>query len=213
LSKGIEITRGPLALKPITLERFMNLPERDPQQEAQASARRIIEKAYLEAESLKKAAYEEGYRAGFEKGKEEGLNELRKAVEKLEELFVNLSSEVSKRKEELFENIEAEMVELVIALTEKVVCKEVENKEAIENIVRKALQLVGEEKKIVVHLHPDDLDLIKGNGFKGNGSSLDLIPDEGIIKGGCIIEAGKKVVDARLETRLEEMVEVLYGRR
>ncbi len=110
------------------------------------------------------------------------------------------------------QTIEGELLELVTALTEKVVYKEIEGRETIRNVVQRTLQLVSDERKIVVHLHPEDLELLAEDTLNEK-RGLTLMADKEIERGGCFVEAGKKVVDARLKTRLAEMVEALYGAR
>lgn len=237
MSKPIEIIRSrtlgtekSVVLRPIAFEQF-ETPNPRPSafasllerggggggisarpEEIRAEASQLLSEASVEAENLKRTACEEGYKAGFAQGHEEGLTEFLKGVERLEKLHRELSQAVSQAKCDLFENIEGELIELVLALTKKVVYKEIESGETIQNLVKRALQLVGEEKRIVICLHPDDFNLIKAKGFQEE-SGLSLRPAVDIERGGCFVEAGKKVVDARLETRLEEMTEALYGVR
>ncbi len=231
MSKPIEIVRSrtlgtekSLVLKPVAFEQFALHPKSPPQEapseetlveairSAKAQADGILEAASVEAENLKRTAYEEGYKAGCASGHEEGQGEFLQTVESLEKLHRELSEAVSQAQREFFETIEGELIELVLALTKKVVYKEIASGETIQNLVKRALQLVGEEKRIVIRLHPEDLNVIKENGFQEE-NGLSLIPAVDIERGGCFVEAGKKVVDARLETRLEEMAEALYGVR
>lgn len=229
MPKPIEIIRKSVVLRPIALEQFETpqppqearergsggARERGSEEEslsAKAQADQILEEASVEAENLKRTAIEEGYKAGCAQGHEEGQGEFLQRVESLEKLHGELSQAVSQAQREFFENIEGELIELVLELTKKVVYKEIESGETIQNLVKRALQLVGEEKRIVIRLHPEDLNLIKENGFQEE-NGLSLIPAVDIERGGCFVEAGKKVVDARIETRLEEMTEALYGVR
>ena len=88
---------------------------------------------------------------------------------------------------------------------------------AVENLKR-ALQLVSSKTDVTIRVHPDDIASMKT--FSAStleqmhaSRAVKIIPDESFAPGGCVLESIKTIVDAKLETQIEEIVSLLLGRK
>lgn len=151
-------------------------------------ARRVLEGTKAERDAAVKRGYAEGESKGL------GL-----VTEKLLEL--------KRLRERFFENAEPEVIKLVTEIAEKVIGRiAAENQEIIRSVVHQALErALGD--RITVSVHPDDYRTL----MAGEHEFKDVIDrtrrllfreDDGVSKGGCIVETEVGTIDARIETQL-----------
>jgi len=82
----------------------------------------------------------------------------------------------------------------------------------IKGTLRAAFQYVIEPRKIAIHLnpkdhqyllsHPDDLPWGRNEEAKG----IKILPDSSITRGGCFLETSFGVIDATLESQLDQIL-------
>jgi flagellar assembly protein FliH len=85
--------------------------------------------------------------------------------------------------------------------------------EALVNLVKSAVHRLGESRRIVIHLCPEDAQtmshIVETNGSQTVTSSpiahLEIITDVALKRGDCLIEGDQVTVDGRLDARLEEL--------
>lgn len=156
--------------------------------------------------SLEREAYEKGFTAGEKAGFELG-------VKKAEVLFNGLSrvlDELTNFKESIYKPCEREILELSLAVARRVIQREVEKKDAVLDCVREALKAAVAGGEILIKVNPKDLHVLLehkgelaryGEGIKG----VKIEGDEGIGKGGCLIDTNYGEIDATVESALQEI--------
>lgn len=162
-------------------------------------------------EAIERDAYERGFKAGERAGFDFGK-------QKAEALFSGLSKvleELSNFKDSLHKPCEKEVLELCLAISKKVVQRELELKEdSVLASVRAGLKAIAGAGEISIKVNSKDLevlhsnkgDLVKfGNGVKG----VILESDDAVSKGGCVITTNYGEVDATIETLMAEIDERL----
>lgn len=164
-------------------------------------------------EAIEREAYERGFaageRAGFEFGKQ-----------KAEVLFngiAGLLEALSTFKETLHKPCEDEMVDLCIAISRKVLQRELElKKEGIVDCVRTALKSVVAGGEITIKVNPKDQDILLshkgelaryGDGVKG----VKVESDESVSRGGCLVDTNFGEIDASIDSVMAEIEEKLKG--
>lgn len=164
-------------------------------------------------EAIEREAYERGFaageRAGFEFGKQ-----------KAEVLFngiAGLLEALSTLKETLHKPCEDEMVELCVAISRKVLQRELELKrEGIVDCVRTALKSVVAGGEITIKVNPKDQDILLqhkgelaryGDGVKG----VKVEADESVSRGGCLVDTNFGEIDASIDSVMAEIEERLKG--
>ena len=162
-------------------------------------------------EDLKESAYAEGFMKGEAAGTESERNRLRNTFD----TFDKTISELRELKEELCIDIEKGAVELALAIAEKVVYHEVSvNKETLLGVLKGALEKVIDPEKIKIRINKLDLQFIKESGYQISGLTDNLKDiiiegDDTITRGGCVIETGFGSIDARIESQLQAVGDLL----
>lgn len=164
--------------------------------------RNLISRAQEEAGTIKDNAAQEGYKAGLEKAQTD-LQQLRESLTN----FVNA-------KQEVFEYIAPDILEISIDIARKIVKKEIEqDPELVLNTIMDVLKTVSrEERKVNLKVNPAQYQLVKAN-MPSIASSLGLdiktniVSDDTIDIGGCILHTSNGIVDANINTQLEVIKE------
>jgi flagellar assembly protein FliH len=87
------------------------------------------------------------------------------------------------------------------------------NPEALVNLVKSAVHRLGETRRIVIHLCPEDArtitSTVESSGSQALTSSpiahVEIAADAALKRGDCLIEGDQVTVDGRLDARLEEL--------
>jgi flagellar assembly protein FliH len=84
-------------------------------------------------------------------------------------------------------------------------------------MVRQATLSTQRDEKVLIRLHPSDHALLKKGGALPDelptGATLSWVGDPIVALGGCVIEAEKGELDARLETQIQRLREALVAAR
>lgn len=195
-------------------------------------ARAVVEEARVQAGEILRAAgeeaariREEARRRGFEEGRAEGRAEVAAAERErvaretagLADLLRMAARSLQERREEVAAAVERDLVRLAVAVAEKIVRAEVRAGRAVAAAsLRRAVELVTRRRRIKVLFHPDDRAMLEAclpalcADFPDLGT-VDLEGNGGVSRGGCVVTTEEGVVDAALETQLEEIERGLLG--
>lgn len=180
-------------------------------------------KKNMEQES--KASFDKGVQNGKTQGIAEGekkaTEKYTKDLKQIQDNATKTFESIETQQKEMFEKISAETAEIAIAIAKRVFCEEAaQNPNIIAKIIKEAFTFLGQEEKIKIRLNPLDILLAeeKESFWKPSISSLkniELISDETIEKGGCLLEAENgSSIDMRVQTifrHIEEYVKRLYS--
>ncbi len=152
------------------------------------------------------AAFENGQRAG-----ESALNEqlIYQRNETLE-LQRGILQSLQKTLPQIAHEAESSVIEIALEVAKKIVANIPIDAPLVEATVREALRQAEDTAEIVIQLHPDDLALLRQH----QSPILDGLPETGplrfsssaeVSRGGCIIQTRFGLVDARRETKIEQL--------
>lgn len=181
--------------------------------QARTEAEKIMAKAVEEAEAIKKRARdiysrveevtEEAKQRGYDAGREEGLSEAT-------EIIVAANN----YKENMLEEMEPEIISLVYDIAEKVIGKDLRQRDtSVVDLIRQALySAMG--SKILILVNSEDLDVVRKNQplliqSIEAGKTIQIRADDKVSPKGCIIETEVGTIDARLEVQLEAIRKAL----
>ncbi len=165
-------------------------------------------------DAIRAEAYEQGKQDALQGNKETEQtqqSELRQTIE----AFTHACADVDNLHEEILEQSRGDMINLVIALSRKIIGREVATgRDVIANTLRKALELAMKNNAYDIWLNPDDLttvekmvpDLISSVQQLNH---ISLKTDQEILRGGCRLDSDTCTVDATIEAQLETMREFL----
>jgi len=161
--------------------------------------------------SIEQEAYEKSFAQGEKDGFEFGEKKAIKVAENIENLF----NEMVSLKHDISKQYEREIIDLIFAVSEKIVHHEVRSKESvIKNAIFEALELAIEKSKVVFNVNPDDYDFVEKlrpelfNQNKGV-KSIVVTSDPGVTRGGCYLETPYGNIDATIESKLEKIYQCL----
>ena len=187
-----------------------------------------------ELAAIEEAARAAGATAGFEAGYQEGLEQalqqagaerdarlaretelrtlhdatLKETITALEGIAADLADPLARSADDL----EPELLMLVETLAKRVIMDELRQRpDLIARVLRQALvQLPSRNHALRVHVHPDDQAILETYA-NSIGESLTWLADPAIERGGCLVESGASRIDARLETRLRQSIDAIWG--
>ena len=166
--------------------------------------RNLISRAREEAQSIKESAVKEGY--------EEGMNQAKADIENLRN---SLSAFVS-AKQEVFDYIAPDILEISVDIAKKIIKKEIQQDPTIilENIVDLLKSLSKEETRVTLRVNPEQAVLIKQKipevvEMAGSEAKVNVISDENISYGGCMVTTTNGIIDATIETQMSIISEAL----
>jgi flagellar assembly protein FliH len=162
--------------------------------------------------------YKEGYRQGLDAGIQEGYErggqekeqELTSALEEhfstLVEAVRSSAGEVSQETERVRQDFEAWLPRAVLLVSECVLRHETQTDvTSLAKVVREAVAALGVAEPLTVRLHPDDYGILAQQPAEAwSNDHLTFSPDQGVTRGGAVVESSTQVVDARMEARLLE---------
>lgn len=197
--------------------------------DAQRRAERIIADAHAQAEvegaEMRAAAAVEGRAAGEEEGREAGEVEGRAAViaewtPRLEQLSAALERATGIWESRMEADLAAagsDATQLALAVAERIVQRTIDaDPAAVVDQVRAALELLIAPRSVEVRLHPDELETVRAaipqlEERTAAASRMQLITDENVDRGGCIVRSGEGVIDARIGRQLDRVAAAMLG--
>jgi flagellar assembly protein FliH len=166
-------------------------------------------------EKAEKEAYAKGYAEGLREGTEKETRRLFQTAES----FVNSMKELDRLKKDTLEGNEENILNLVFSVSEKVINQEISlNRDVIYGVLKSAIKQTLDKEGIKVRLNPEDYQTIM-EIYPGIINSFDdirdmiVVEDNGIKRGGVIIETSSGEVDARLDQQLHELRKAVSGKK
>lgn len=157
-------------------------------------------------ETLRSQARQEGYSDGFLEGQSAGQASVTKDRMQLERLLGSLNATMLKP----LEDTEGVMVELVMAAIARLMGKHMTDRRHAIEVVKQALQSYVGQHVTCLHVSVDDYDYLRTSDIDFNAfPQLRVIASPKIELGGCLIETENGFADARLETQLGRIREIL----
>jgi flagellar assembly protein FliH len=187
------------AARPVALGELEQLGP-PPSQDPVRAARAVVEAAHAEAESLRARAVEDGFAEGLRLGREESAVALAPAVEALQSAL----AEALAARDEIVGAAETRAAQLAVAIAEKIVVAAIEvQPERVADVVTGALRGLLDAQRIVVCVHPDDVELVRAAGVDHSDAQIEIHGEQRVPRGGALVRTSVGEVDARLGTKLD----------
>jgi flagellar assembly protein FliH len=170
-----------------------------------------VERRFAEATEQ---GFEEGHRAGSEAARKEVETDTAERHKQLDDLCEMMGKEF---RDHLESAVQDSVVEVVLAAAGKFIGDKMADRDSIVAIVDNMTQNIEASHGIRVRVSPVDFEFLNSDDWappkRKGGPKLEFAPDERIELGGCIIETTHGELDARLETQLRRLKEVLVETR
>ena len=186
---------------------------------ARAEAAEMIEDAQVQAESLREAAWQEGFHDGGQKARAVVEAELRAdwdtRREALRAELDDMAAQIGAAREELWRRQETEMVGLALDIARQVVKAEItQNLDVVRQVLSNAIRRISDKDNVRVRVSVSDAPRVKEmrqdlmeivDGLR----HLEIVDDRRVGDGGCVIETNAGTIDAKIETQLAEVARAL----
>ncbi len=159
-------------------------------------------------DAIRAEAYAQGKLEGqqsCQEDKQAQLSELRSAIK----AFTQACSEVDNLHEELLEQSHGDMINLVIALSRKIIGREVATgRDVIADTLQNAIAMAMKHDEYDIWVNPDDLAVVEKmvpdliNSMQ-QLNHVTLKTDKEILRGGCRLDSDICTVDATIEAQLQ----------
>lgn len=171
---------------------------------------RVIGPGGAKAEQARQieAARERGYREGLQQGQDAARQQAQTLLAEMTALWDAMQLPFA----DMEEDVHSHLLALSLAMSKAVLRRELStDRDAIGRALSDALAALGRvEQTLEVTINPQDHDLIAGL-LDQEGVDHRLKADPNMLRGGCLLRAGKALVDARMETLVHEALITIAG--
>ncbi|CCQ09728.1 Flagellar assembly protein FliH [Pseudoalteromonas luteoviolacea B = ATCC 29581] len=154
---------------------------------------------------------EAGYKEGLEIGRTQGFDETKPLIEEKLALLGQIFDALQLPLKRIDEQAEKQVVHLASMLAEAIVFKQISlEPEVILVAMKKAMDALPlSDVKIRIHLHPDDLELVKDS--YGETAILEqgwqLFAEPTLQRGGCEVKTAQSSINMTVKNRIKEILD------
>jgi len=156
--------------------------------------------------------------AAYERGRHDGEIALREQLiaqrNEMAALLNGVIDSLQKTVPQLVHETESALIQLALESAQKIVAGMPIKADLVESVVREALQQVEDTAEVVIQLHSEDLALLqkyKSDVLKTspNSQPLQFSSSADVTRGGCLLRTRFGIIDARRETKVDQLREAL----
>lgn len=154
---------------------------------------------------------------GFSQGKQEGQLAAQAEYQQCLAALRAIIMAAQQSQQQGMDDLGDTAVEIVHAAVVKILGEGLSDKEVALAAVREALRRCKDRSRLLLRVAPGDLEMLnemRASLLEGmNAGQVDIIADERVELGGCVLESAAGNLDARLETQLQGLREILLQSR
>ena len=152
----------------------------------------------------------EAYQKGFEQGQRDGLTLEKKQMEEKAKQLETIFSGLTDLKAQIYHESESELLNLSVLMAKKIIREEIKaDGGIIRHTIQAALKSLVDKQHIRILLNPEDMEevrnLLPELAAQSKGGQFQLVEDNAIDAGGCILETGFGRINATIEDQLGEL--------
>ncbi|HCE4714079.1 TPA: SctL family type III secretion system stator protein VscL [Vibrio parahaemolyticus] len=165
----------------------------------------LVEAANSKADSIIAKA-QQAYETEKQRGYQDGLEQAK--IENAQAMVVTLA-----RCNEYYLQVEHKMTNVVLDAVRKII-DTFDDVDTTISVVREALQLVSNQKQVILHVHPEQVvdvrEKVAGvlSDFPEVGY-VDVVADARLKNGGCILETEVGIIDASIDGQIQALKQAM----
>ena len=189
-----------LTAKQLTIDASCNILKAE-DYAAYLEARDIIDTAHQQAAEIAKEA-QEAYQQEKQRGYEEGMEASK--VDQADQMLKVVNRTIT-----YLADVEQSLADILLSGVKKII-GDFDQEQLAINLVKNALQHVRNEKQVTIRTSPGQYNIIKDKlneilaEYKGVGF-IDLVADQRLSSGDCIMESEIGVVDASVDVQVKAL--------
>lgn len=194
---------------------------------AETQAQQILAKAQAKAESIalergeeaEKLGYQEGLERGLEEGREigraEALKQVSDQLHQLTAAWSQVAQDWESQRAEMEREARQAVLRFALDAAEKLVHRVIEVDESVVvDQAAQALSMVLSAHDASVRIHPVDRPMLEDAlpdllGELSRLKHIELVDDDEITPGGCMVTFGQGKIDATIERQLERLINMI----
>lgn len=163
---------------------------------AEAEARALIEEAREQVRDLVKRSEEQGKSEGFAQAE-------------------HMREQIAVLQQRMVQEVEGEVVRTAMKVAGELLAAELTQRpEAIVDLVHTALRSARDARDVFLRVHPRDAEVLRRHKSRlidalGRAKEVDVRVDRNVAPGGVLIQTESGVIDAQLDTQLDEIARAL----
>jgi flagellar assembly protein FliH len=152
----------------------------------------------------------EGFAKGYAQGERAGTEAAATRAEGMLKRLGQTVDELASVRGEIIRRTERQMIQLVLAIAERIVHREVSlDRTLLAGMARAALDRLGEYGSATIRLHPDDFAAI---GAKATTDGpVRIVADPVVTRGGCLVQSDFGFMDVSPDSQFKELARVLLS--
>jgi flagellar assembly protein FliH len=161
---------------------------------------------------------EESFHAGFQEGKKTTEAELRQQMETMPAEFTRLTQSLQEQYGDAIRKMEIPILRMAFKIAQKIIGDQIEadkkQNEFLKNQIRRFLEIITDNGKVTIFVHPQQLSWIghqqlkDGTSFTGN---IIFKPNSNLKPGECLLETDEYIVDGTILGQLERIEKQLFN--
>lgn len=182
---------------------------------AREKAEQIVEQARQEADEIRRHAEVTGYEAALAAARQTVSLEVEQRLNAVLPTLEHTAGRVAEAAEVWHRRQQRQLIQLARMIAQRVVRRELRHDPQITlEWVREALELVSGGQRISIRLHPDDHALLQPQvailtSQFGIGDRAEIVADDRVEAGGCLVQSEYGEIDQQLETQLNRIEDEL----
>lgn len=176
-------------------------------EQAQIEANALMARAQAEAEQIRQQSRKAGLQSGYDDGKQAAEAE---AVAMIADIK-RVASAISAEHNALLKQSQEQLGTLALAIAKKILGHSLTiQPEVVTEMVAEVIDAANIHGGCFVHVHPDDFKILQPHWdavshLQQPESSWELVSDNRVSRGGCMIDVEGGTIDARLQTKLAQI--------
>ncbi len=179
--------------------------------EAQAHVEAMLNQAQLQATTIHENAHQLGWQSGYNEGHNEAIQAVEKKLIELTQTLQKTVDSAIEERNRFLRKSQDEISQLVVAVARKVIGKELSlNPQVVTEIVAQAIKEAAISGPCRIRVNPADYSLLSPAwetipSMQPSDRKWELISDNKVSRGGCLIEANGGILDAQIDSQLEQV--------
>jgi len=170
-----------------------------------------------ELAALRQEATEAGRAEGLQQGQQQGQQTAETQYRNQLETLRLLLESVHAARQRYIEDIADDAIEIAFTAVTKILGSTFATREAAVGAVQEAVRCCKQRGRMLVKVAPHDFELLNARLSEllegGAAREVELVADEQVKWGGCVLEGASGNLDARLETQMQRLCDTLLAAR